>query len=258
MAGLLFAYLGPLPAPVLPRWETYDYRNGFAQIVTAPFDCNWLQAAENSVDGTHFEWLHNNWAVILSGKTGPYGLKTVSLENEPLPYGFRNKNIRENGQVGASGRANQTRICLMPGTFVPIGTHFEYRVPVDDTHTLSLLWAWEPVPLEEQPYVQSRIPHWEAMVTDPVTGRWINTHVVNQDTIAWIGQGVITDRENENLGRSDVGIIKFRNRLIEDMAKVERGEDPSGVFRNPDANRLVPWPDGCREALEPGIPKESG
>jgi 5,5'-dehydrodivanillate O-demethylase len=62
MAGLLFAYLGPLPAPVLPRWEVFDYKNGFAQIVLAPLDCNWLQAAENDIDPVHFEWLHNNWS----------------------------------------------------------------------------------------------------------------------------------------------------------------------------------------------------
>src|SRR3954470_1049885 len=29
MAGMLFAYLGPLPASELPRWEIFDYKNGF-------------------------------------------------------------------------------------------------------------------------------------------------------------------------------------------------------------------------------------
>ncbi len=63
MAGLLFAYLGPQPAPLLPDWELFTYKNGFAQIVLAPLDCNWLQAAENNIDPVHFEWLHNNWSL---------------------------------------------------------------------------------------------------------------------------------------------------------------------------------------------------
>jgi 5,5'-dehydrodivanillate O-demethylase len=255
MAGLLFAYLGPSPAPVLPRWETYDYKNGFAQIVTAPIDCNWLQAAENDLDAVHFEWLHHNWSVIQMGRTGPYALKSLKIEVEETAYGFGYRRFLENGQDGQSGRSFP-RLHLMPAVFVPIGTHLEYRVPVDDTHTLSLVWAWEAVPLEEQPYVQSDVPHWQATITDPVTGRWITSHVMNQDTVAWIGQGVLADRENEHLGRADVGIVMFRNRLIEDMAKVGMGQDPSGVFRDPDARRLVRWPDNRRAVLEPGIPQE--
>jgi 5,5'-dehydrodivanillate O-demethylase len=79
---------------------------------------------------------------------------------------------------------------------------------------------------------------------------------MNQDTVAWIGQGVLADRENEHLGRADVGIVMFRNRLIEDMAKVGMGEDPSGVFRDREAGRIVSWPDNRRALLEPGIPQE--
>jgi 5,5'-dehydrodivanillate O-demethylase oxygenase subunit len=88
-----------------------------------------------------------------------------------------------------------------------------------------------------------------------VTGRWISSHVINQDTIAWIGQGVLSDRQHEHLGRSDVGVIKYRNRLREDLEKVANGEDPSGVYRDPEANTIVRWPDNRREKLEPGKPK---
>ncbi|TMH46380.1 MAG: Rieske 2Fe-2S domain-containing protein, partial [Betaproteobacteria bacterium] len=43
-AGLLWAYLGPPPAPLLPDWEPFSWKNGFAQIVFAEVPCNWLQA----------------------------------------------------------------------------------------------------------------------------------------------------------------------------------------------------------------------
>lgn len=255
MVGLLFAYLGPLPAPILPKWELFDYKNGFAQIVIAPLDCNWMQAAENNIDPVHFEWLHNNWSAKQTNPDAPPAPRHVKIEVDEYDYGFGYKRILENTTEN-DAIWTQPRLHLMPNIFMPGGTHFEYRVPIDDTHTLSLVWAWTAVPLEQQPYVQERIPHWEATITDPVTGRWISSHVINQDTIAWIGQGQLSDRQNEHLGRSDIGVIKYRNRLREDLEKVARGEDPSGVFREPEANVLVNWPDNRREKLEPGKPRE--
>ncbi|MDA0241217.1 MAG: Rieske 2Fe-2S domain-containing protein, partial [Proteobacteria bacterium] len=32
LAGLLWAYMGPQPAPVLPNWEPFTWENGFSQI----------------------------------------------------------------------------------------------------------------------------------------------------------------------------------------------------------------------------------
>jgi 5,5'-dehydrodivanillate O-demethylase len=117
------------------------------------------------------------------------------------------------------------------------------------THTLSVVWAWEPVPIEQQPYEQTSIPHWYAPITDPATGRWITTHTINQDTAAWVGQGAVTDRENEHLGRSDIGIVMLRNRLADDLARVERGEDPSGLIRDPERNVCITWPNNRTERL---------
>lgn len=240
-AGMIFAYLGPSPAPLCPNWESFGWENGFAQIVLAPLDCNWLQAAENNIDPVHFEWLHSNWSLRQRGETGPYAPTHLKIDFEEWEHGFGYRRVVEN-TTEADFASMLPRLAIMPNVFVPGGSHFEYRVPIDDTHTLSLIWAWAPVPVEQQPYIQRRIPHWNAKITDPVTGRWISSHVINQDTIAWIGQGQLADRENEHLGRSDVGVVLFRRRLAEDLLRVERGEDPSGVIRDPDQNVCVRWP----------------
>ncbi len=71
-AGLVWAYLGPQPAPLVPNYEPFLWKNGFVQIVFADVPCNWLQCQENSIDPVHFEWMHRNWSVRLKGKTGPY------------------------------------------------------------------------------------------------------------------------------------------------------------------------------------------
>src|SRR5487761_2405680 len=47
MGGLLFAYMGPAPAPLLPPWELFVWPNAIRQIGYSVIDCNWLQCNEN-------------------------------------------------------------------------------------------------------------------------------------------------------------------------------------------------------------------
>src|SRR5215469_6878877 len=59
LAGLLFAYMGPAPAPLLPRWDVLAREDGRRWgVVESVINCNWLQAMENSVDPAHLYWLH--------------------------------------------------------------------------------------------------------------------------------------------------------------------------------------------------------
>src|SRR5438046_913804 len=68
-AGLLWAYLGPAPAPLVPDWDLFGER-GYKQIVFSEIPCNWFQGQENSIDPIHFEWLHSNWSAALRGEPG--------------------------------------------------------------------------------------------------------------------------------------------------------------------------------------------
>ena len=52
----------------------------------------------------------------------------------------------------------------------------------------------------------------------------------------WYTQGPVADRTEEHLGESDQGIILYRKMLKEQMEKVQRGEDPMNVFRDPAQN----------------------
>ena len=63
LGGLLFAYLGPTPQPLLPRWDVLAWEHGKRWIVIdSLLDCNWLQPMENSVDPSHLYWLHGHSA----------------------------------------------------------------------------------------------------------------------------------------------------------------------------------------------------
>ena len=63
LGGMLWAYMGPTPAPLIPMWEPFTYENGYSDIGIAELPCNWLQCQENSHDPVHLEWLHGYWGV---------------------------------------------------------------------------------------------------------------------------------------------------------------------------------------------------
>ena len=254
LAGLLWAYLGPDPAPLLPDWEPFHWKNGFVQVVFADVPCNWLQAQENSIDPVHFEWMHANWGRRLRGAidagAAPRHLK---IAFEEIEHGFVYKRVSEDTDerhpLWTIGR-----VCLWPNGFF-LGDHFEWRVPVDDENMLSVTWSFIRVPREAEPYVQERIPAWHSPVRDERSGRWITSHVINQDIVAWVGQGRITDRSLENLGASDRGVAMIRRQLLDDIDAVAEGRDPKGLIRDPTRNHRVMLPSDSRAFFLDGLPR---
>jgi 5,5'-dehydrodivanillate O-demethylase len=65
---------------------------------------------------------------------------------------------------------------------------------------------------------------------------------MNQDFAAWVGQGAVADRTRELIGPSDRGIVLLRRQLVADIDAVARGEDPKGVVRCDDEDRLIELP----------------
>lgn len=251
--GLLWAYLGPQPAPLLPDWEAFSWPNGFVQIVVSEIPCNWFQCQENSIDPVHFEWMHENWGQRLRDDTASYGPRHTRVAFEEFEHGFVYKRVKENTSE-ADAMWTTGRVCLWPNGFF-LGEHFEWRVPVDDEHTLSVTWKFTRVPREREPYVQPTIPTWVGPVRHP-DGRWIDTHVMNQDFIAWVGQGTVADRTRENLSASDRGIAMIRRRFFDDLARVAAGQDPKGILRDPSANVRVPLPNAETASIRDGYTTE--
>jgi 5,5'-dehydrodivanillate O-demethylase len=249
--GLLWAYLGPQPAPLVPDWEFFHWKNGFIQIVYADVPCNWLQCQENSIDPVHFEWMHANRSIRLSGGARPYASKHILLDFNEFEYGFQYKRITE-GTDDSHPLWTVGRVCLWPNALFT-GDHIEYRVPVDDENTLSVTWSYTRVPKDREPFVQQSIPAWKGPIKDEKTGRWIDTHVMNQDFVAWLGQGSIADRTRESLSHSDQGIMMLRRRLFSDIDLVTQGRDPKATIRDPAFNDRLVLPIADRSFLESGV-----
>jgi 5,5'-dehydrodivanillate O-demethylase len=255
LAGMIFAYLGPQPAPLLPRWEPFQWENGWSDIGTVEIPCNWLQCMENSLDPVHLEWLHGYWGVWQrKQKAVALGLeKADSFPTIPQPhkrigfdtfeYGIVKRRITE----GTDEEHNDWKVghpILFPSILYvgsAVSCSLQFRVPIDDTHTNHITWYYfKSAPGQTAP-AQDRIPYWTVPLYEP-DGRLIADLVNHQDFVAWVTQGPNADRSREKLGESDKGIILYRKLLREQMEIVADGGEAMGTIRDPVLNEDVELP----------------
>ena len=246
LGGLLFVYMGPDPAraPLLPRWDVLVRTDGLRRIrVDANYECNWLQIQENTADTTHTYYVHARMSKELDLPTKNL---TVYYDRPIESYGWDvcewgiEKWIQYGGDKPGYERRppqifpNILRQNAGPENFVA------WRVPIDDSETRILIAGFIPksdgtraAEGAETPFVYS------APFITP-DGKPDLTTFNGQDRIVWITQGKITDRTTEILGASDRGIVMYRRMLDEQIARVERGEDPNvAVVRDPEKNQLI-------------------
>jgi 5,5'-dehydrodivanillate O-demethylase len=239
MGGLVWAYLGPAPAPLLPRYEhlVADGWNRSTGISRIP--CNWLQIAENTLDPLHVEYLHmkfTNWARKQLGEPPIPERKHARVGYDLFRYGIVKKRLWE-GDAEDSQEWTVGHPLVFPATLlVPYHAgwvQFQFRVPVDDTNTIVYWYDAKTVPPGEEQ--RAEVPLWENPWQTP-EGAFMPEKINPQDMMVWITQGPITDHTLENLGESDRGVALYRRTLLDEIARVERGEDPAGVVRDPREN----------------------
>lgn len=252
VGGLLFAYLGPEPAPLLPRWAPLVWGNGVRDIAITELPCNWLQCQENSLDPVHVEWLHNYFSSYVRGfdRNAPPpsgGLQNVQKHQkigfDLFEYGIIKRRVL-GGFTEEDDDWKEGHPILFPHILL-VGSQFsatlQFRVPIDDTHTYHVShYTYRAAPGAEAPK-QDRIPYRYVPLYDEQR-RFIVNLTFNQDYSAWITQGPIARRDLEKLGESDTGIILFRQLLQQQMEAVAEGKDPMNTFRNPATNVCIEPP----------------
>ena len=250
LGGMIFAYLGPLPAPLLPRWKGFVGDNVIRMIGWAPVACNWLQIMENSLDPVHTEWLHGHLQEFLEeDRATKYAIsrKHLKIDFAEFEYGIFKRRLLE----GASEDSDDWRVghpILFPNILATgngggaLWTMQEYqmRVPIDDEHTMHYWYtAYEPPAGVEVPAeLLARVPVYEAPVRD-AEGEYMLEIIDNQDVMAWETQGPIAKRDLEKLGTTDTGVILFRNIIKRELDKIAAGQDPMGTVRDPAKNVVI-------------------
>ncbi|SNR53190.1 5,5'-dehydrodivanillate O-demethylase [Haloechinothrix alba] len=248
LGGLIFAYLGPEPAPLLPRYDLFVWDNVWRDIGHAELNCNFLQIMENSVDPYHVEWLHGRYGSFQKELAGEKPLEVLSKKHVKVAFEvFEHGILKRRILQGQSEQDEDWKIghpLVFPG-MLRIGGgglhFFQIRVPVDDTHTWHV-WYQTYRPTEHGTIPeQEAIPVYEVPVYQE-NGEFIHDYVDGQDIMAWVTQGEIADRSKEHLGKSDLGVITLRRLYQEQMDRVEDGEDPICVYRDPDRNTVIELP----------------
>lgn len=248
LGGLLFAYLGPDPAPLLPRYDLFVWDNVLRDVGSALLPCNWLQIMENSVDPHHVEWLHGHHLAHVRGSQGQeapthYRRRQVKVGFDLFEHGIVKRRVLE----GGSEEDDDWKIGhpLVFPIMLRVGSHrqhrFQIRVPVDDTHTMHYWYAcYQPADGVRAP-AQAEVPLYEVPWRDE-NGEHIVDFVDGQDIMAWVTQGPIADRTREILGSSDRGIAIYRRLLFDQIEAVRAGNDPLGVIRDPERNAIIELP----------------
>jgi 5,5'-dehydrodivanillate O-demethylase len=242
LGGLIYAYLGPAPAPLLPRWDVLVWEHGRRWIVKdSLIDCNWLQAMENSVDPAHLFWLHGDTAHLAPR------VKKYAEEHKFIRFEYGIKKRRTTLPVATGGKAEvDEHPLLFPSILRHVapykkgGGHrhnLQIRVPVDDTHTQVFRVNFVPDDTERSPADADVPVRYSQLKFGP---RDYDMNLVSaQDSMAWETQGPLTDRTQEHLGVEDEGVIELRKMLREQIERVKQGLEPIGVIRDPAKNQLI-------------------
>ena len=242
LAGLLYAYLGPEPVPLLPRWDVLAREDGKRwTVIDSLIDCNWLQPMENSVDPSHLFWLHGDSAHLV-GHSPDYGESHDFIRFE---YGIMKRRTTPGKKPGDPPMVDEHPL-VFPSILRHVARfkkdagfrhNLQIRVPVDDTHTQVYRVNFVPNPNDRSPADQD--PPFEHCALKGPDGRFNMTMVPAQDAMAWETQGGVADRSQENLGASDIGVITLRKLLKEQIDIVRNGGEPMGVIRDPEKNKII-------------------
>jgi 5,5'-dehydrodivanillate O-demethylase len=243
MRGLIWVYIGPEPAPELPRFDVY-VDPGFIDVGHSVLPCNWLQIMENSVDPYHVEWLHGRYFQFLADQKGflappSFQKKHVKVGFDPMDWGILKRRVleghTEEDDDWAVGHPLVFPYCMRVGGGGI--DQMQIRVPIDDKTTWTLFYSnHHPEGVDEYPEQVYPIDYEYKWLDE--NGNHIVDYIEGQDVMAWVTQGDITDRTAEHIGKSDLGVIMLRRMFREQMSLVEEGEDPTVGFTREQHERI--------------------
>lgn len=233
MGGLLWAYMGPDSAPVLPRFDVFAREDGVRAVENfGLWPCNWFQICENSVDQSHTGVLHGGTG---GERADIWGSEIPQNSWDEMPMGIRATSERVKQGYKRVSYYLMPTLNRLPQPFP--GGKFRWprfsaiwRTPVDDHNTLIFSVCFTPA-------VDGRMPELPDGLTFDVTDQ-LQVHR-EQDFEAIVSQGRIFNRPGERLGTSDGGVILLRKLVMEGIEAVQQGKDPKGVIRDDDGSPYI-------------------
>ncbi|RZS85331.1 Rieske 2Fe-2S domain-containing protein [Pigmentiphaga kullae] len=256
LGGIVFAYLGPRPAPALPPFNFLVDPGERVVKVTGYAECNWMPTIENAMDPLHLSFTHAPSFKDLRAEPEvwfeEHDLGVAYVSARPVPgkdgrFGIRVHNLLLPA-ISHSGNTDRWISGAAGSDDPPITAR--WAVPVDDTHTLMFRIMYKPaghagdwrecadderwdlpwVATRAEPYQEYR----EAPSQDAVRlGHTVPPGASREDATIVESIGAVIDHENENLlPTADHGLAMIRQLYLDAAMSVQEGGDPPGTFRD--------------------------
>jgi phenylpropionate dioxygenase-like ring-hydroxylating dioxygenase large terminal subunit len=267
--GIVFAYLGPGDPPPFPNFDCFRAPDTHVFAFKGLWECNWLQAMEVGIDPAHASFLHrflededpaDSYGKQFRDKAADTDMPMTQLLREyPRPeitveetdYGLRLIALRH--LAGGSTHIRITNQIFPEAISIPMSREMiitQWHVPIDDEHCYwySMFTSFAgPVDKEKmraQRLEEHRLPDYaplknkrndygfdpEEQRRETYTGMGLDINVHDQWAVE--SPGPIFDRTKEHLGKTDVGIIRYRRMLRAAIAAVKEGREDDLPMRN--------------------------
>ena len=275
--GIIWAYMGEGAPPEFPSLDCFRAPDTHVFAFKGLWECNWLQALEVGIDPAHASFLHRflqdedpneGYGKQFRDKAGNTEIPmTKLLRDYPRPdihvedmdYGLRYTSLRR--MEGGRTHVRVTNQIFPEAICIPMSremTITQWHVPVDDKtcYWYSMFTSFnKPVDktvMREQRLKEHRLPDYaplknarnnygydpDEQAQETYTGMGLDINVHDQWAVESMGR--IQDRTKEHLGKTDVGIIRYRRKLREAIAAAKEGRfddlpmkngtDPASVY----------------------------
>jgi len=233
--GLIFAYFGGGRQPELPRFPEFE-AEGVLEIEMFVRACNYFNGLDNACDPLHVFFTHQDARMKVD-------VRSIAADESEFGVTIKTSRSKRSGiRLNLFGMPNVALLRLPPidKNETSWREFASWRVPVDDEHYVSFnlnlihLTGKKADRFRQkraEKVARSRTSTTE-MAAQVLAGKAtvddFSTKAPDivrlQDDVVLTAQGVIPDRENEYLGRSDTGVVLLRQIWQRELAALAAGE----------------------------------